>query len=541
VKPGDWAARALRGVRAHGVDLVIVTGFVTTNLFARLVTLERIENGGDPLDAWFFVRQWVHGDPVSKGGMNHHFARFGMHWITWLVQQCFGSDPRFYYVPQLIASSGCVALAYVLGRLLHGRLCGVLTALWLMLLPLFHISSCQLRRGIFETMYGLAASCCLLVYLERKDARSERVWLVACAIVTFLGYLTEVSFLYLTPAMALAIWLSKRRWQEVALFGGVLFALFLVETAFYALLTKYSSRIGVLASPRGQLGLIEHDPGVPFSYLLERFTEARSPTKLVFYPFFVTGGVLAVRGRPGPKAVALAAFSFCFLITFVVRSIEPLRVFEDNHDRYLLLAMPLAIACTLVVLLELFERTSAKLRLERFVPRPEVVAAGGAVLLASLFAWLAADAWANQPSNDALAETDRTYALVNDALARGLPVIGDADRADAKAKARTMHWLYKGFVQDQFIVSDGQLKSFNYTRSLGVLDARHRYFPPNAEPALVQALDDADCAVRLRLSGTFVRVQPDDRRLPSRCGEQLARARAVQKSHQAVGASSPNE
>ncbi|HEV8550967.1 MAG TPA: hypothetical protein VGQ57_18095, partial [Polyangiaceae bacterium] len=153
-RPGEPASRSnpnrerLRALAlAYGPDASFLITLVALNAFVRWLQLEPIENGGDPLDAWYFVKQLAHEVHPATAHLNHHTSRWGMHWITWVVQHVGGPEPRYYYYPQLIASCGTIALTYLLGRQVEGKLAGALAALWLMNYGLFHAASCQLRRG----------------------------------------------------------------------------------------------------------------------------------------------------------------------------------------------------------------------------------------------------------------------------------------------------------------------------------------------------------------------------------------------------------
>jgi hypothetical protein len=511
-------------LHSRTADAVVAASLVLVNLYVRWVRLESIENGGDPLDAWFFVRQWAHGGDVLHATMNHHSARFGMHWLTWLVQSTFGTDPRYYYVPQLFASSACVALVYLLGRQVNGRVAGVVSAAWLMQLELFHGASCQLRRGIFETMYVLAAVNCLVRFLAVASDRGRNLWLAACALSAFLGYLTELPALYVAPGVALAIWLARKSPRDVLVFAGLLFALFLVETAAYALFTKYWGRLGVLMSKHGQIGMVDAAAeAVPFSYLLERFTAARLPVKLVYFAFFVSGPLAVWRGDARLRAVALAELAYVVLQTFVVRSVHPLLVFERNHDRYILLGIPPAIVVNVATVLALARRALARSR-----PRlpPALLRAwtawggvAGMVALAGVLFALVVQGREHRSEPHPLAELERTYRLVNDALARGLPVVAKLDQpvlAGQRPRARALHWGVKGFVRDEYWIEGDALP--NYTSaSFGVLAPRYAYIPKRLPEERVRELMRRRCAVRLELDGTWVRAEPRAERLDSKC------------------------
>ncbi|HWP08792.1 MAG TPA: glycosyltransferase family 39 protein [Polyangiaceae bacterium] len=512
-------------LRRHAVELSLVAGLVCVNTFARWVMLEPIENGGDPLDAWYFVRQLAHHNDPAHAGLNHHTSRFGMHWITWVVQHLFGTHPHFYYLPQLIASSTCVALVYLLGRQVHGRVAGALAATWLMQLELFHSASCQLRRGIFETMYALAALNCFVRYLDEQDERGQRRWLVACAVLAFLGYLVELPSLYVSAGIGIALLLARRAPRHVLLFAGILLGLFLVETAAYTLFTKYHGRLGVLMSPRGQLGLVESAPEVTtVSELIERFTEARGNTRFIYLTFFLTGPLTVWRGSPKRRAVALAGLTFAFLLTIVVRSLHPVIPFEPNRTRYLLQGVPLAMVTTVALGLDLTRALLTKLQ----ALRPSLATGLGGTLrarlelplISGLFLLVGCDAYTKRSDPHPIADVDRVYTLINDAFARNLPVTSLLDTPsgpNVKPRARAMSWAVKGFVQDRFLLVDRRLPDFSPTRSIGLLD-RYAYLPASMDPERVRELMRERCSVRLYIRGTFVEAVPAGERLPDDCG-----------------------
>jgi len=520
----DSTPRRSLELGSRTADALVAASLVLVNLYARWVELEPIENGGDPLDAWFFVRQWAHESDFAHATLNHHSTRFGMHWLTWLVQAAFGTHPRYYYVPQLFASCACVGLVYLLGRQVSGRVTGVVSAAWLMQYDLFHSASCQLRRGIFETMYVLAAVNCLLRFLTATSARGRQLWLAACAFCAFLGYLTELPALYIAPGVALAIWLARKSPREVMLFAGLLFALFLLETAAYAHFTKYWGRLAVLVSKHGQIGMVNAaaEP-VPFGYLLERFTNARPPVRFVYFAFFVSGPVALWRGGPRVRAVALAGCAYVLLQTFVVRSVHPLLVFEKNLDRYLLLGIPLAIVVSVTMALAVagwgLGRLTPALAPGFFRKRRNFAAPSGLVALAVVLAWLAWDADEHRSEPHPLAEIERTYRLVNDALGRGLPLVAWLDQpyfVGERPRARALHWAVKGFVRDEYWLEGSALPNYTSAR-LGILEARYAYVPKRLPEERVRELFRRRCVVWLAVDGTWVRAEPRTERLDERC------------------------
>src|SRR5262249_6746010 len=154
--------RVRQWLMAYGLDAAILLATLGLTVLLRWAALEPIENGGDPLDNWFFVKQWAHNTGVFSGYLNHHNARFGIHWLTWLVQRVFGTAAQYYYLPSLFASVVCSLLTYILGRQVAGRAVGVVAVLFLLEFDPFTFASSQLRPGSFEAMYMLGALICLV-------------------------------------------------------------------------------------------------------------------------------------------------------------------------------------------------------------------------------------------------------------------------------------------------------------------------------------------------------------------------------------------
>jgi hypothetical protein len=508
--------RLLAAIRTYGADAAFVVVLVGLALFVRWIRLEPIENGGDPLDNWYFVRQWHH-ENLAYGRIDHHASRFGIHWITYVAQLALGTHPRVYYAPPLFASVVCTALTYVVGRQVSGKLVGFVAALLVLECEPFVSASSQLRPAIFETMYALAAVACLV---QSIGAPRARPWLVGSAILVFLAYLSHEPDAFLVPGMLLVVWASRRNVRDVLVFGGTLAVLLLAETAAYSLFTQYWGRIDVLSGSHLQR------PGPPrtFGYLLERFTKADDAVKFAFYPFFLTGPLLLIFARNiKERSVALVCAGFLLLATFFVRSVDPLIVFMQHRDRYILVVVPLAYITTLhcivgagTAILERFGRHA------KAIPHavPPLLARGivcvGVAALVVVVGWRATNA-VRRPHP--FRSIDAIYETLNDTYQRNLPIIGKVSRRMEKiTQVRTLHWAHKGFLKDEFFLSDGSLRDFSYGDDLAELNKNERYFPdvPVLDAARVRALEKRGCALRLTSRGTSVELSRK-KRLPQRC------------------------
>jgi hypothetical protein len=517
ISPAKVAERARHVFERHGVELAIVAALAALAVFVRIARLEPIENGGDPLDNWYFVRQWAYENELGDGRLDHHASRFGIHWITWLAQTLFGTHPRVYYVAPIAASTVATVLTYVLGRLVSGRFVGVLAALLLLECPPFVSASSQLRPAIFETMYALAAAVSLVRFVDRAG-RAAELWLSAAALFIFLAYLAHEPDAFLGPGALLVVWLKRRSFRDVLVFGGVLSVLLLVETASYAIFTQYASRVDVLSGSH----LTRPGPPRTFGFLLERFTKAEGPIKLAYYPFFLAGPLLVALRRPVRETVPVfMAGSFLFLATFFVRSFDPLIVFIQNNDRYIFVTVPFAYVAILHAVAlgvrALAPLLGRRLSLERRVSSA-VVRAGGAAFSAALLFAVAIRAEKRAPRPHPLATIDSIYDTLNDTYRRRLPIIGKVSaRKGNLTQVRTLHWAHKGFLRDEFFLENGRLRNFKYA-NLVPLGRNERYLPfePELEPRLAKKLQQRGCALSLDSRGTFV-VLSRKKRLPPRC------------------------
>lgn len=529
-----WAAAlpTLPSLRSElWADCGIVVCLLGLTTLVRLLTLQPVENGGDPLDNWYFVRQWAHNPEPFRGYLNHHQARVGIHWVTWIVQRLWGHGIAAYYVAPLLASHACTALTYVAGKQAGSRGVGVLAALLLLEFKPMAFASSQLRPGVFEAMYALAALVCLLAGLRRLGASRDR-WLVAAGLCSFLGYLTKVPDLFCVPGMALVIWLGGGGRRGLLVYGGALGAGLLLETAAYALFTDYAGRVAVILNAHARSAPAAHD----FWWLFTRFTKAGNSWQLLFYFFFAASLSVLARRRPVQhKAAALVAGSFLLLATFGLRRINPVGVWMGMNDRYLTLAAPLAFLVSASVIVEAGRAAlrglarwgvglgPARRLLAATLPRAGAVALLGCASCVGVKSWVV---HAPRLKSHPLKGMPRVSSVISDAYARSLPIVADVTRRPTKrrpwAQVRALHWAVKGFVDEALLLDeDGHLPNFSYARGLGYVDSRRRYVPlsPDLDTERVRQLlrHRKECVITLKAKGQNVRVSSKKWKMPDGC------------------------
>jgi hypothetical protein len=309
-------------------------------LWVRFWTLESIELGGDAIQKWFFVRRWAYASPFEGTFWNHHLARMGDNVPVFLIQRLFGTAPPVYYVGPTLAFLVTAFCTYAAGKRLDGRFTGVLAAAGITWFGPMRRAASQMIPSMFSSMYVMLGTYCLIRY-TCAEASSRRRWLTAMAVCFFAAYTSHELTLFFMPGVLLIQWLYGRSWRELALVLGVLFGLFLIETAFYATFTEHASRLHIMMSTHGSGG---GSPIASFWGLFKRYASADFSSDFrryfSFWPFAAAGIALLGRERL-PKLIALLPASFLFLTTFLVRGIDPIRVWTSFQSRYLVPAVPL--------------------------------------------------------------------------------------------------------------------------------------------------------------------------------------------------------
>jgi dolichyl-phosphate-mannose-protein mannosyltransferase len=526
-RAGAWLAQ-------YGVDTGLCMCVVLLTLFVRWASLERIESGGDPLDNWFFVKQWAHNTGLFSGYLNHHNSRFGIHWLTWIVQRVFGTHPVYYFIPPVFASTVCSLLIYLLGRQVASRAVGLIAVLMLLEFDGFVPASSQLRPGVFEAMYMLGAVYLLVLALERAGPPRDRA-VIGAAILSFMAWLAKEPTLFFVPGMCLVLLLGGRRWRDLGLYIAMYAALIGLETLAYNVFTIYPHRMAVIMGAHGRNVPAPTD----FWYLLTRFTKAEDGWRLTYYFFFASAlSLLATRRAFTQKAVVLVCAAFLFLATFGVRRINPIVVWMNMSDRYLTAAVPLALVAAAIVLVEAAAAGRAALtRALASGPRLRVdigserwqrsLAAGALGLCLAGMAWKTWVLTAANRAHHPLVETRRLYSLISDAYARGLPIVGSVTRAPKRpgggSQVRSLHWAVKGFVDERLqLDADGQLPHFSYATSVGMVGKKGRFVPldPRLSEGVVQRMlkEDPECVLVLKdVGGPTVVTSNNDWHMPARC------------------------
>lgn len=321
-------------------DRLIVAALLSVTLLFRLWTVMMIHTGVDERDYWYSAKALTQG--YSYPYVNHRTVRWGVILPVALQQLMTGIDANAYYVMPILNALAQTALLYALGKRLFNRRAGALAALFLVFFPYQIRAASQVRPEIFSITYVLVFLFFVHGYLTHENARKAAGCLAAAAVTLFIAYLTKITTLFFMPAVFVLIWMYRRKAfvRDSFLFGGILLALFVTETAVYRLMGDY---------PFGQLSVIlsnhvaDMDELGGFADVFKRYTlkNLQLYWQIPLWLFFAASAH-ALYARRGVNTVYLAvtAISFIFFVTFTPSSLHPLKMAEPFVNRYFSAALP---------------------------------------------------------------------------------------------------------------------------------------------------------------------------------------------------------
>jgi len=302
----------------------------------RLFTLEIIEDSGDGMFYWQAIQKLYYG--LAYGTLNHWTTRFGLILPELALVSILGTHPLVYYVLPFVLSVFQVVLVYALGREVHGKEAGILSAAFLLLYPEMVRASSQLLPGVFSGTFLLLVVYCL-VYFYRSGGK-KILWLLGGVMLMFMAYETKITNLFFLPGVLLALWLVRKKLRDPLLFGALLFGLFIVECLVYYHFTgDLMARAHAITGHHLDHGQLKP---VSFFYLFFRWIRPGPHFILVLLLTFA-GSYTLLKGRSAGKIhmVVLPVLSFIFFLTFTIKSVSPLIPATTFQIRYWNVALPL--------------------------------------------------------------------------------------------------------------------------------------------------------------------------------------------------------
>jgi hypothetical protein len=520
---GPAPARLLRRVQGraasflseHGVDTLNIVSLVGLATAVFLLKLEPIGIGGDAIRKWFFVRQWFHADDFAGAKWDHHMARLGVNGLAYLAQLVFGHEGRAYYVAPVSAGVLQVVFVYLCGKRLGGRMVGVVSAFLLIAFPPEHMAASQLLPEVFSGAYAIAGAYFFLRYADETSARRRRVFLVGSSLCLFAGYLAKETTVFYLPGFAVAIWMVApgTRIKDLILFFAVFAVGVAGETAFYNVFTNYAHRLAVVRATHLTDGPASE---TNFWGLFGRYEQADPMWRFAFYVLCGAAlGVIAFAGDVRATAIVVMATSYFFFLTFLVRSVNPIVIWQAFRSRYLDQATPFALLviglfCTLAGR-EIFRRHTSPVwdgRVARLARHAGFVTLGVSVL-AAYICYRTVDLEENP-----LVTIPKMSVLVKNTYQRNLPVVGARDQNGLWA-------AYALLLPDRLIMREGKLPTYDDVKRNGETKRYFVRYPSVYTADRLRRIIKRHCYIEAvgRDGHFFVRRMQF---LPQECDEELA-------------------
>jgi len=488
-------------------DLAIVSILAAFTLAIRFRTLQEVEGGGDAVKSWYFVRQWFSGVDFASLNWDHHMTRFGINFPALVVRALFGSNATTYFLAPIGACVVAVILTYKIARDWSGPYAGVLAGLGLAIFPPMERAGSQLLPGVFSAAYNAFAAYALLRYWKSEGSRGA--WVVACGVAVFLGYLTHEPNVFLIPGFAYGVWLCRRSKRHVLLFLTTLALLLAVETLFYLVFTKYSSRVAIT--------LLQHRPGylttvnpvaqTNFWMLFDRYDGSLETSwKFLIYGFLGAGTALIAYGPVRARGILLASFGFLFCVTFAIGKLNPMMAWLSFESRYFMAIAPVAMAALACVMVSAIGECFRGRR-RQATPGPlfpALFATLSTSLLGAIYAYGLKGRLPAESGWDIVSRRSNSFV---EAFERGLPF-----RGDGTPGMKALRLAFGVYLTDQSLARGGKLPMLD--QAITRLDSGSYWFAKNPRafgpPAAgAQRFDlNAGCHYQLSIRGRFLQVRP---------------------------------
>lgn len=454
-------------------ELAIVLSVLALCVAVRLMRLQPIEFYEDEVSRWHFVRQWFYPNDFHQARWTHHMARFGVNVPVFVVQALFGRHAHAYYIWPVTAFTLQVLFTYLTTKRLAGRGAAVLAAIFL-------ITFTGMDRGASQLLPdGIGAAAMILVgylLIRYQEAPVERrmSWLLGAALAFVWAYEIKESNLLLLPGTAAAVWLCKGRFRDGVWFCAVLFAAIALETLGFRALTHYHSRFAIVEESHGVAT-------TTFLHLFDRFTKLEPPWQMLVWMWVPSALWLASSGDRRRYLLALIPATFLFLITFLVRGVNPIVLWTRFFSRYFEPMAPFFTAAVALFVAHCVARmwenfAPAKLStwqgtLSRHAAAVSVVACGVVGL-----AEYASNAGSTE--EPVLHEVRRISSITNDAYARNLPIVerrAKSSERDEERRTRPLKAVYGIFLDDRRIVTSDLAKDGWLPNTLEAIRHSKRY------------------------------------------------------------------
>lgn len=326
--------------------LLLAVGFC---MALRILTPQMIGFGGeDAVESWDMARRILFHEDYY---FIHRTARFGTIIPIYLTQLIFGINPLVYYLAPAIASVVQTVFLYRTAELIRGRSFAFICTILYLSFPQTIREMSHPRVSVFAAMFFLISFYyALKFYTNSRSAEADKKTanrdLLISGLNVFFMYMAKEDSLYFLPAIMLMVYLGRKKFLDLVIFGILPFSLFLAETFIYHYFTEFS---------RGRLSVVtgKHfetvTPLPSWLSLFDRF-KGKNLRPYFRYPIIISlvGGLyILLKKRRDDKYsinpavfIVISLFSYLFFMTFLVKSIHPIVPLNTFRTRYLNIIIP---------------------------------------------------------------------------------------------------------------------------------------------------------------------------------------------------------
>ncbi len=436
---------------------IVLLMLVFFGLFFRFLTITNIETGGDAAGVWFGAKQLFYGMPY---GISHHSARFGMIIPVYLSQLVFGTHPIVYYFIPLLFFILQVVFLYKIAVRAYGINLAFLSSIVLIFLPKMFSHAVQIKPDGFCAAYILI--CVYFLFKFNDSKNNSYIYLLSASLFMFFAYMTKETSLFFLPGLAICIWVMKRKLKYVIVFGTLLFALFLGETAIYYLTMGLKlGRAEIISGSHLDSGNLQALPSVWSLFL--RYAQLNVFEKIYFFAYVAGTCFLFVKAKSikmdeKVKALLIIPLAFFVLLTFAVKSISPAVPAMSFNPRHLVPAAPFMsfiISYALIVVAGFLRKRENSVSVSEEKGSPVKIYAGitGVLSVLSLVVVIIVLPHFPQAARNSffgehpLRATFQFHTILNNAYRNGIPIIQEKVVADRWKKPvdAVQAYLEKGF------------------------------------------------------------------------------------------------
>ncbi len=305
--------------------------------------------GGDAVESWAVSRNLFFDADYF---LIHRTARFATIIPIYLTQALFGTHPLVYYIAPAVASIIQAVFFFKIASIIRGPFFAFVCSLIFLSFPQMIRDVSHPRVSVFASMFFLISLYyALKFYMDcsaaDKENKPEIKDLFISGINIFFMYMAKEDSLYFLPAVMLIVFMSRKRFSDLVLFGIVPFSLFLSETLLYYLFTDF--KMGRLSIITDKTHFDTVAPLYSWLSLFDRF-KGEHLRPYFRYPLLISliGGIyICIKKRKDENSrinpvffIVVSLFTYVFLLTFLIKSIHPIIPVNTFRTRYLNIIIP---------------------------------------------------------------------------------------------------------------------------------------------------------------------------------------------------------